>query len=74
MLLLAFYVFLRIGEITQNDQNEGKNHCLQLQDVKAVSDGFIIIFKSYKYLFSQNCLHLPENYATCNMKMEVHLD
>jgi hypothetical protein len=26
MLLLAFYVFLRIGEITQNDQNEGKNH------------------------------------------------
>jgi hypothetical protein len=24
--------------------------------------------------FSQNCLHLPENYATCNMKMEVHLD
>jgi hypothetical protein len=48
MLLLAFYVFLRIGEITQNDQNEGKNHCLQLQDVKAVSDGFIISFKSYK--------------------------
>jgi hypothetical protein len=48
MLLLAFYVLLRIGEITQNDQNEGKNHCLQLQDVKAVSDGFIISFKSYK--------------------------
>jgi hypothetical protein len=49
MFLLAFYGFLRIGEITQHDQNEGKNHCLQLQDVKAVSDGFIISFKSYKH-------------------------
>jgi len=49
MFLLAFYGFLRIGEITRNDQNEGKNHCLQLQDVKAVSDGFIISFKSYKH-------------------------
>ena len=49
MLLLAFYVFLRIGEITQNDQNESRNHCLQLQDVKAISDGFIISFQSYKH-------------------------
>ena len=48
MFLLAFYAFLRIGELTvRSCQDSGQ--CLQINNLQRVKNGFIVHFNDYAH-------------------------
>lgn len=48
MYLLAFYAFLRLGEITQSSVKV-KGHCLQISNIFMERDKFTVLFYSFKH-------------------------
>lgn len=65
MFLIAFYGFLRIGEITKNI-NANSSHCLNRVDVQVTSGGVIITCHSYKH-------SIPGSISKIFIKREVEL-
>ena len=48
MFLMAFYGFLRIGEMTMNSSSL-ESHCLSVTDIHSSNDSFTIVFRSHKH-------------------------
>ena len=64
MYLLAFYGFLRLGEITERSQGSLDSHCLKYSDVVVQQNHILISFQSYKH-------SIPGNIYYCFFKSEV---
>ena len=72
MFSIAFYGFLRVGEITKNLGNNS-SHCLQVSDIHQNTDGFSITFRSYKHsvpgTVSKICVARVTELAYCPVRL-----